>query len=48
MEVVAETASTNALLAQRAREGAPEGPVVVAEHQSRGPRPAGPTLGYRA
>lgn len=35
-EVVAETPSTNSLAADRAREGAPEGLVVVAEHQTAG------------
>lgn len=35
-EVVAETASTNALVADRAREGAPDGLVVMAEHQTAG------------
>jgi BirA family biotin operon repressor/biotin-[acetyl-CoA-carboxylase] ligase len=36
VEVVAEAASTNALVAERAREGAPEGLVVVADHQTAG------------
>ncbi|NPC95713.1 biotin--[acetyl-CoA-carboxylase] ligase [Nocardioides sp. zg-DK7169] len=36
VEVVEEATSTNAVLAQRARDGAPEGLVVVAEHQSAG------------
>lgn len=36
VEVVEETPSTNALLAERARAGAPEGLVVAAEHQSAG------------
>ncbi|MBZ5733294.1 biotin--[acetyl-CoA-carboxylase] ligase [Nocardioides sp. TRM66260-LWL] len=36
IEVVAETGSTNALAAERAREGAPDGAVVVAEHQTAG------------
>lgn len=36
VEVVEETASTNLLVAQRAREGAPAGLVVVAESQTAG------------
>ena len=36
VEVVEEAASTNALVAERARPGAPEGLVVVAEHQTAG------------
>src|SRR3954468_2469752 len=36
VEVLEESPSTNAELARRAREGAPEGLVVVAEHQSAG------------
>ncbi|MFC0627411.1 biotin--[acetyl-CoA-carboxylase] ligase [Kribbella deserti] len=36
IEVLAETESTNAVVAARAREGAPEGLVVVAEYQSAG------------
>lgn len=36
VEVLDESPSTNAELARRAREGAPEGLVVVAEHQSAG------------
>ncbi|WP_372728704.1 biotin--[acetyl-CoA-carboxylase] ligase [Nocardioides sp.] len=36
VEVVAEAASTNALVADRARVGEPEGLVVVAEHQTSG------------
>ena len=36
VEIVAEAASTNALLAQRARDGGAEGSVVVAEHQTAG------------
>ncbi len=36
IEVVEEAASTNALVAERARSGAPEGLVVVAEHQTAG------------
>ncbi len=36
IEVVAEAASTNALVAERARRGAAEGLVVVAEHQTAG------------
>jgi BirA family transcriptional regulator, biotin operon repressor / biotin---[acetyl-CoA-carboxylase] ligase len=36
IEVVAETASTNADVGRRARDGAAEGLVVVAEHQSAG------------
>lgn len=36
VEVVKETGSTNALLTTRAREGAPEWHVVVAEHQTAG------------
>jgi BirA family transcriptional regulator, biotin operon repressor / biotin---[acetyl-CoA-carboxylase] ligase len=36
VEVVDEAGSTNALVAERARSGAPEGLVVVAEHQTAG------------
>ena len=36
VEVVAAAPSTNALVAERARAGAPEGLVVVAEHQTAG------------
>jgi BirA family biotin operon repressor/biotin-[acetyl-CoA-carboxylase] ligase len=36
VEVLDETTSTNAVAADRAREGAPEGHVVVAEHQTAG------------
>ena len=36
VQVIAATPSTNALVAERAREGAPEGLVVVAEHQTAG------------
>ena len=36
VEVVEESPSTNALVAGRAREGAPEGLVVVTEHQTAG------------
>ena len=36
VEVVAATPSTNALVAGRARDGAPEGLVVVTEHQTAG------------
>lgn len=36
VEVVEETGSTNALVAERARAGEPEGLVVVAEHQTAG------------
>lgn len=36
VEVVEETDSTNSLVAQRAREGAPAGLVIVAEHQTAG------------
>lgn len=36
VEVLPETPSTNAVLAQRAREGAPEGLVIVTEHQTAG------------
>ncbi|MBS44822.1 MAG: biotin--[acetyl-CoA-carboxylase] ligase [Nocardioides sp.] len=36
VEVVEETPSTNALVAERARAGAPDGLVVVAEHQTAG------------
>ena len=36
VEVVAAAPSTNALVADRARQGAPEGLVVVAEHQTAG------------
>ena len=36
VEVVEEAGSTNALVAERARAGAPEGLVVVAEHQTAG------------
>lgn len=36
VEVVARAGSTNALVADRAREGAPEGLVVVTEHQVAG------------
>jgi BirA family biotin operon repressor/biotin-[acetyl-CoA-carboxylase] ligase len=36
VEVVEETGSTNALVTERARAGAPEGLVVVAEHQTAG------------
>ncbi|HET9423130.1 MAG TPA: biotin--[acetyl-CoA-carboxylase] ligase [Nocardioides sp.] len=36
VEVVAEAPSTNALVADRAREGAPDGLVVVADHQTAG------------
>lgn len=36
VEVLDETTSTNAVLAERARAGAPEGLVVAAEHQSAG------------
>ena len=36
VEVVAQTPSTNALAAERARAGAPDGLCVVAEHQSAG------------
>jgi BirA family biotin operon repressor/biotin-[acetyl-CoA-carboxylase] ligase len=35
-EVVAEAPSTNAIVAARAREGAPQGLVVVADHQTAG------------
>ncbi|MFC5493820.1 biotin--[acetyl-CoA-carboxylase] ligase [Nocardioides caricicola] len=36
VEVLETTTSTNAVAAERAREGAPEGLVVVAEHQTAG------------
>jgi len=36
VEVLPETPSTNAVLAQRAREGAPEGLVIATEHQTAG------------
>ena len=36
MEVVEEAGSTNALVAERGRQGAPAGLVVVAEHQTAG------------
>lgn len=36
VEVVEETDSTNSLVARRAREGAPAGLVIVAEHQTAG------------
>lgn len=36
VEIVEEAASTNALLVDRARAGAPEGSVLVAEHQTAG------------
>jgi BirA family transcriptional regulator, biotin operon repressor / biotin---[acetyl-CoA-carboxylase] ligase len=36
VEVVAEAASTNALVAERARAGEPDGLVMVAEHQTAG------------
>lgn len=36
VEVVDEAGSTNALVARRAREGAPDGLVVVADHQTAG------------
>ena len=36
VEVLDEAASTNAMLAERARAGAPDGLVVVADHQSAG------------
>jgi BirA family biotin operon repressor/biotin-[acetyl-CoA-carboxylase] ligase len=36
VEILPETPSTNAVLADRAREGAPEGLVVVTEHQTAG------------
>lgn len=36
VEVLAESPSTNALVARRAREGVPAGLVVVAEHQTAG------------
>ncbi|SFB76104.1 BirA family transcriptional regulator, biotin operon repressor / biotin-[acetyl-CoA-carboxylase] ligase [Nocardioides terrae] len=36
VEILPETPSTNAVLAQRARQGAPEGLVVVTEHQTAG------------
>ncbi|MGZ6748140.1 MAG: biotin--[acetyl-CoA-carboxylase] ligase, partial [Nocardioides sp.] len=36
LEVVDEAPSTNALVAERARDGAPEGLVVVTEHQTAG------------
>jgi BirA family transcriptional regulator, biotin operon repressor / biotin---[acetyl-CoA-carboxylase] ligase len=36
IEVLAETSSTNAVVAQRARDGADEGLVVCAEHQTAG------------
>ena len=36
VEILAEAASTNAVLAERARAGALEGTVVVAEHQTAG------------
>lgn len=36
VEVLEETGSTNAIVAARAREGAPEGLVVVTEHQTAG------------
>ncbi len=36
VEVLETTTSTNAVAAERARSGAPEGTVVVAEHQSAG------------
>jgi BirA family biotin operon repressor/biotin-[acetyl-CoA-carboxylase] ligase len=36
VEIVPETPSTNAVLAERARAGAPEGLVVVTEHQTAG------------
>ena len=36
VEVVEEAASTNVLVAERARSGAAEGLVVVAEHQTAG------------
>ena len=37
-----EAGSTNALVAERAQAGGPEGLVIVAEHQTAGPRPARP------
>ena len=36
MEILDATPSTNAVVADRAREGAPHGLVVVAEHQTAG------------
>jgi len=36
VEILPETPSTNAVLAQRARAGAPEGLVIVTEHQTAG------------
>ena len=36
VEVLPHTPSTNAVLAERAREGAPEGLVVATEHQTAG------------
>ena len=36
VEVVEATPSTNAVVAERARAGAPEGLVVVTEHQTAG------------
>ncbi len=36
VEAVAETGSTNAVLAERARAGAPSGSVLVADHQTTG------------
>jgi BirA family biotin operon repressor/biotin-[acetyl-CoA-carboxylase] ligase len=36
VEILPETPSTNAVLAARAREGAPEGLVIVTEHQTAG------------
>jgi BirA family biotin operon repressor/biotin-[acetyl-CoA-carboxylase] ligase len=36
VEVVAEAPSTNAIVAERARQGAPDGLVVVADHQTAG------------
>jgi BirA family transcriptional regulator, biotin operon repressor / biotin---[acetyl-CoA-carboxylase] ligase len=36
VEILPETPSTNAVLAERARQGAPEGLVVVTEHQTAG------------
>ncbi|GAB7004244.1 biotin--[acetyl-CoA-carboxylase] ligase [Nocardioides sp. AN3] len=36
VEILSETPSTNAVLAERARDGAPEGLVIVTEHQTAG------------
>ena len=36
VDILPEAASTNAVLAQRARDGAPEGLVVITEHQTAG------------